>query len=113
MNMISQNVQVILVVDPTMQGNDGTEIIPRYDCPNRASLWEGSSQGCRIPWSASIHKLTLQLGKEKNGIVGEYRSLPLVCRLALVISTPLQPLLNVDSGEQRFPDAVSSMISKF
>ena len=30
-----------------------------------------------------------------------------------MISTPLQPLLNVDSGKQRFPDGGSSMISDF
>ena len=30
MNMVSQNVQVIFVGDPTLQGNDGTEIILRY-----------------------------------------------------------------------------------
>ena len=29
------------------------------------------------------------------------------CRPALVISTPLQPRLNVDSGKQRFPDGGS------
>ena len=33
-NMISHNVQVILAVDPTMQGNDEIDIIPRYGCPN-------------------------------------------------------------------------------
>ena len=30
-----------------------------------------------------------------------------------MISTPLQALLNVDSGKQRFPDGGSSMISGF
>ena len=30
-----------------------------------------------------------------------------------MISTPLQPLLNVDSGMLRFPDGGSSMISGF
>ena len=68
MNMIFQNVRVILVVDPTMQGDDETEVIPRLWLPRpslmylRASLWEC----CKIPWAASTHKLALQLRKEKK-----------------------------------------------
>ena len=34
MNMIFQNVQVILAVDSTMHGHNGTEKIPRYSCSN-------------------------------------------------------------------------------
>ena len=55
-NMISQNVQVILAVDPTMQGNDWTERILRYRPKTsliqlRVSLREEGSQGyiC-FPW---------------------------------------------------------------
>ena len=46
------------------------------------------------------------------GRAGEYYLLPLICRQALVISTPLQHL-NFDSGNQRFPDSCSSIISGF
>ena len=54
------------------------------------------------------------LEKIKIGLVGEYHLLSLVCRPALVISTPLfQPLPNVDIEKQRFPDGGSFMISVF
>ena len=111
MNMISQNVQVILTVDPTMQGNDGTERIPRYSCPNHrwsTSVLHWVKKAVMIvsfpSWAASLWKTEL---------VGEHHLLPLVCIPALVISIPLQPLLNVDSGKQRFPDGGSSMICGF
>ena len=47
------------------------------------------------------------------GFVGEYHLSPLVYRLALVISAPLQPLLSVDSRKMKFHDGGSSMISCF
>ena len=53
------------------------------------------------------------LEKRITGLVGEYLLLPLFCRPALVISTPLQPLMDVDCGKQRFPDGGSFMISGF
>ena len=71
MNKISQNVQVILTVDPTMQGNDGTEKMSRYGCrtmtdtPPCFTMVE-FCPGCKLPWAASTHKVALQLGKEKN-----------------------------------------------
>ena len=51
------------------------------------------------------------LKQRKTGLVREYHLLPLFCRPALVISTPLQPLLNVDSVKHRFGG--SSLISGF
>ena len=90
MNMFFQNIQVIFAVDPTMQGNDWTARISWYGCPNHDSTY----------------KLALRLGKETN------RTL-LVCRLALVVPTSLQPLLNVDSGKKKFPHGGSSMMSVF
>ena len=59
MHMISQNAQVILVVDHTMLGNDGTEIIhdmaakTTTDGSGSESLWEEVSQGCKLPWATS------------------------------------------------------------
>ena len=62
-----------------------------------ASVWEEGSQGPHInsPYS---------WGKIKIRLVVEYHLLQSVCRPALVSSTPLQLLLNVDIGKQRFPD---------
>ena len=61
--MTSQDVQVILAVDPTMQGNDGarensTIWLPKQSLIDlRSSLWEEGSQGCKLHWAASTHKL--------------------------------------------------------
>ena len=71
MNMISQNVQVNHTVDSTIKGNDGTEIMPRTIWLSKLSLifdslWEEGSQGCKLPWATSAHKLALKLGKEKK-----------------------------------------------
>ena len=92
--MILQNVQVILAVDPTMQGNNGTAGIPNH---NRSTfVLHCGKKAVRvvslIPWAASTHKPALQLRKEKNCTRGEYHVLPLVCRTALEITTSLQPI---------------------
>ena len=119
MNMISKNVQVILAVNPTMEGNEETVKISWYGCPNHH--WSTSVHHCgkkavRIVSFSGLPphiNSPCSLEKRKNGLVGEYSLLLLVFSPALVISTPFQPLLNVDSGRQRFPDGGSSMISSF
>ena len=105
MNMIYENDHVILAVDSSMQGNDWIWLPKASLIHLRASLWEEGIQSCKLLWAATLHKLALQLG--------EYHLLSLVFRPALLISTPLQPLLNVNSGKQRFPDGGPSMISGF
>ena len=80
----------------------------------RASLWEDGSQGNKLPWAASTHKLALKLEKEKNWTHLRISLASIGLRTTLyVISTPFQPLLNVDTGKQRFPDGGTSMISGF
>ena len=71
-----------------------------------ASLWEESSQSLMLPCAASTHKLSLQLGK-RTELVGYWHL------TAFVISTSLQPLLNIVSEKQRFHDGGSPMISGF
>ena len=115
MNMISQDVQEILAVDPTMQGNDETERIPRYGCPSLIHLiyLHYKKKAVRV---ISFPELPPHINSpcswenKKIGFVGEYHLLPLVCRPAHVISSPLQPFLNVDSSKQKFPDGSSSII---
>ena len=112
MNKISPNLQVIIVTDHTLQSNNRTVRIPRYGCPNHhlsTSVLHCGKKAVRVV-SFPGHKLALQLKKEKTGLVGEYHLLPLVYRPAPLISTPLQPLLNVDGGKQRFPNGGFSMI---
>ena len=117
--MISQDVQVILAVDPTMQGNDGTEKILRYTCPNHH--WSTSVLHCGkkavrvVSFSGLPPHINSPCSWEKieSGLVGEYPQYSFVFRPDLVISTPLQPLLNVDSEKQKFLDGSSSMISGF
>ena len=116
MNMIFQNVRVILAVDSTMQGNDGTEIIPRYGCSNHhwsTSVFHCGKKAVRV---VSFPGLPPHINspcswekRKPNSSENITRFFLLVCRPALVISTPL--LLNVDSGKQRLFDGGTSMIS--
>ena len=107
--MISENVQVIPAVDPTMQGNDGTEKIPRYGRPIThhcsASVFHCGRKTVTV---VSFPELPPHINshcsweKRTTVLIGEYRLLPLVCRPALMISTPLQPFLNINRGISSF-----------
>ena len=119
MNTISQSVQVILAIDLTVQGNNGTQRIPRYGCLNHqlsTSVFHCGKKAVRV---VSCPGLTPHINspcsweKRKTGLVGEYHLLPLVCRPALVISTPLQTDLNANSRKKRFLDGGSFIISGF
>ena len=78
MNMISQNVQVIFAVDPTMQGNNGTGRIPRYGCSNHH--WSTSELHCgkKAVKVASFPVLPVEINspcsweKTKTWLIGEY-----------------------------------------
>ena len=117
--MISKNVQVILVADRTKQGNNRIEKISQYACLNHhwfSYLLQCGKKAVRVlsfPVLPPHINSPFSWEKRKTGQVGKYHFFPLVCRLALVISTVLQFLMNVDSGKQRFPDGGSSMISGF
>ena len=76
-----------------------------------ALLWEEDSQVLSFPLLPPHINSACSWKKRKTELVGEYHLLLLVCRLALVISTLLRPLLNVDSRNQRFSDGGSSIIS--
>ena len=45
MNRISQNIQEILAVDPTTQGNDGTDMAELHAHRNSPSSWEKRKLG--------------------------------------------------------------------
>ena len=86
-----------------MQGNDEAEIAQTMTGPLPCfTLWEEVSLYCKLPCAAFTHKLVMQWEKRKTGLFGKYHFLLLVCRPVLVISTPLQPFLNVNSGNQDF-----------
>ena len=117
MNMISQNVQVVLAVDPTVQGNDGIERIPRYGCQTitdqtpcftvgRRQSWVEAFLSCFYTKTSPVFRKREKLDKSENISCFHWSA-------DQPFSTRLQPLLNVDSGNQTIPEGSFYMISGF
>ena len=119
MHLVTQNVQVIFAVDPTMQGNTWTKRSPGYGCPNHywtSSVLHFAKETVQAETFLGLppHVNWFKSGKNrKTGLIREYYSLPLIWWSCFVVQALHRLHLNVSRRKQRFPDGSSSIVSSF